>query len=114
LNAFTKYKLCLKSSRKLHFRGESDVEFRGTLSRTVQLRERHCRNEWHSHHDRCLLLRELPESGASSGNVARRPRQVHVEPYESMADLRMNMENSPMPFDGKRLIFGGFETILDI
>ena len=30
-----------------------------------------------------------------------------------MADPRMNKENNPMPFDGKRLIFGGFETILD-
>ena len=30
-----------------------------------------------------------------------------------MADPRMNMENNPMPFDGKRMIYGGFETILD-
>lgn len=30
-----------------------------------------------------------------------------------MEDPRMQPENSPMPFDGKRLIYGGFETIVD-
>ena len=30
-----------------------------------------------------------------------------------MADPRMMMEDLPMPFDGKRLIFGGFSTLLD-
>jgi uncharacterized protein YbaA (DUF1428 family) len=30
-----------------------------------------------------------------------------------MADPRMSKEANPMPFDGKRLIFGGFETILE-
>ncbi|MEH6596712.1 MAG: DUF1428 domain-containing protein [Colwellia polaris] len=29
-----------------------------------------------------------------------------------MADPRMSEENMTMPFDGKRMIFGGFETIL--
>ncbi len=28
-----------------------------------------------------------------------------------MADPRMNAETHPMPFDGKRLIYGGFEVI---
>lgn len=28
-------------------------------------------------------------------------------------DPRMNPENNPMPFDGKRIIYGGFEVILD-
>ena len=31
-----------------------------------------------------------------------------------MADPRMQPDANPMPFDGKRLIFGGFEMILDI
>lgn len=31
-----------------------------------------------------------------------------------MADPRMQSNDLPMPFDGKRLIFGGFRTILDI
>ena len=31
-----------------------------------------------------------------------------------MTDPRMQPENNPMPFDGKRMIYGGFETILDV
>ena len=30
-----------------------------------------------------------------------------------MADPRMQPETNPMPFDGKRLIYGGFEVILE-
>lgn len=30
-----------------------------------------------------------------------------------MADPRMKPDRLPMPFDGKRLIFGGFEKIID-
>jgi uncharacterized protein YbaA (DUF1428 family) len=30
-----------------------------------------------------------------------------------MSDPRMSEENNPMPFDGKRMIFGGFQTILE-
>ena len=30
-----------------------------------------------------------------------------------MEDERMSPENNPMPFDGKRLIYGGFETLLE-
>jgi uncharacterized protein YbaA (DUF1428 family) len=30
-----------------------------------------------------------------------------------MADPRLTPEANPMPFDGKRLIYGGFETIID-
>ena len=29
-----------------------------------------------------------------------------------MADPRMNAENNPMPFDGKRMIYGGFQIIM--
>jgi uncharacterized protein YbaA (DUF1428 family) len=29
------------------------------------------------------------------------------------ADERMKPENNPMPFDGKRLIYGGFETLVE-
>ena len=31
-----------------------------------------------------------------------------------MADERLKPENNPMPFDGKRLIYGGFEVILEV
>jgi len=30
-----------------------------------------------------------------------------------MADPRMQPDVNPMPFDGKRLIYGGFEVIVD-
>jgi uncharacterized protein YbaA (DUF1428 family) len=30
-----------------------------------------------------------------------------------MGDPRMSMEQNPMPFDGKRMIYGGFRTIVD-
>ncbi|HZH07657.1 MAG TPA: DUF1428 domain-containing protein [Lautropia sp.] len=31
-----------------------------------------------------------------------------------MADPRMQPDRNPMPFDGKRVIFGGFEVIVDV
>lgn len=30
-----------------------------------------------------------------------------------MEEMPKAMEDNPMPFDGKRMIFGGFETLLD-
>jgi len=30
-----------------------------------------------------------------------------------MRDPRLQPENNPMPFDGKRMIYGGFEMIVD-
>ncbi|MBL8347712.1 MAG: DUF1428 domain-containing protein [Rubrivivax sp.] len=30
-----------------------------------------------------------------------------------MDDPRMKPEHNPMPFDGKRMIYGGFETLVD-
>ena len=32
---------------------------------------------------------------------------------EVMADPRMQPDTNPMPFDGKRMIYGGFEMIVD-
>lgn len=31
-----------------------------------------------------------------------------------MKDPRMNNKENPMPFDGKRVIYGGFEVILEV
>ena len=31
-----------------------------------------------------------------------------------MEDPRMDPKDNPMPFDGKRMIFGGFQPVLDI
>lgn len=40
-------------------------------------------------------------------------REVRDEAHKKvMADPRMQPDRNPMPFDGKRLIFGGFEMIV--
>ncbi|MEM9838996.1 MAG: DUF1428 domain-containing protein [Pseudomonadota bacterium] len=33
---------------------------------------------------------------------------------KAMADSRLNMEDNPMPFDGKRMIFGGFNALVHV
>ena len=41
-------------------------------------------------------------------------KEVRKSAWEKlMADPRMQPDSNPMPFDGKRMIFGGFETIVD-
>ena len=41
-------------------------------------------------------------------------REVRNEAMKKlMADPRFNPETNPMPFDGKRLIYGGFEVIVE-
>jgi uncharacterized protein YbaA (DUF1428 family) len=41
-------------------------------------------------------------------------RQARDDAWKKvMADPRLQPETNPMPFDGKRLIYGGFEMILD-
>ncbi len=42
-------------------------------------------------------------------------REVRDEGVKKMmADPRMQPGSNPMPFDGKRMIFGGFEVLLDV
>jgi uncharacterized protein YbaA (DUF1428 family) len=42
-------------------------------------------------------------------------RQVRDEGMKQvMADSRLQPDVNPMPFDGKRLIYGGFEMIVDM
>jgi uncharacterized protein YbaA (DUF1428 family) len=42
-------------------------------------------------------------------------RQVRDDGMKKvMADPRMKPDANPMPFDGKRLIFGGFEVIVEV
>jgi len=41
-------------------------------------------------------------------------RQVRDQGMEKvMADPRMHPDTNPMPFDGKRLIYGGFEVLVE-
>ena len=42
-------------------------------------------------------------------------KETHNAGWEKvMADPLMQMDENPMPFDGKRMIYGRFETILDM
>ncbi len=42
-------------------------------------------------------------------------RQVRDKGWKkAMADPRMQPGNGPMPFDGKRMIYGGFEMIVSV
>ena len=42
-------------------------------------------------------------------------RAVRDEAWKKvMTDPRLQPETNPMPFDGKRLIYGGFETIVSV
>ena len=42
-------------------------------------------------------------------------REVRDEGWKKvMADPRLQPDNNPMPFDGKRMIYGGFQTIVDL
>lgn len=42
-------------------------------------------------------------------------RQVRDHGMEmAMADPRLQADSNPMPFDGKRMIYGGFEMIVDL
>lgn len=41
-------------------------------------------------------------------------KEVRDEAWKkTMGDPRLKPETSPMPFDGKRLVYGGFRTIVD-
>jgi len=42
----------------------------------------------------------------------RETRQQGME--KAMADPRLDPDKNPMPFDGMRMIYGGFEMIIDI
>ena len=42
-------------------------------------------------------------------------RKTHEAGWEKvMADPVMQMDKNPMPFDGKRMIYGQFETVVDV
>ena len=42
-------------------------------------------------------------------------REVRDEGWKKvMADPRLQADNNPMPFDGKRMIYGGFQTIVEL
>ena len=59
------------------------------------------------------VKREADETVAFSW-VTWPSREMRDEAWKKMmADPRMQPGTNPMPFDGKRVIFGGFEVILE-
>jgi uncharacterized protein YbaA (DUF1428 family) len=49
--------------------------------------------------------------------IAASQRQRHQAPSVKTQDPRMDPStpgNPPMPFDGKRMIFGGFEQVVEV
>ena len=59
------------------------------------------------------VLREADETVVFSW-VTWPSKEVRDAGWEKMmADPRMQAEENPMPFDGKRMIYGGFETIVE-
>jgi len=46
--------------------------------------------------------------------IVRPSKEVRKAAWDKvMADPRMKPQGNPMPFDGKRMIFGGFEPIIE-
>lgn len=45
---------------------------------------------------------------------ATRDRQMGLLEEVMKSDPRFDPENSPMPFDGKRMIFGGFQSVVEL
>lgn len=59
------------------------------------------------------VLRKADETVVFSW-VAWPSKEVRDSAWEKViADPRLQPENNPMPFDGKRMILGGFETIVE-
>ena len=72
---------------------------------------------------------DVPDGEQTSFNLAvkRQPDEVVVFSWvawpskeareagmeKAMVDERLHPDNNPMPFDGKRLIYGGFQMVLD-
>lgn len=52
--------------------------------------------------------------GVPGNGLLVRPRELRDEVHgKIMADPRLRADKNPMPFDGKRMIFGGFEMIVE-
>ncbi len=59
-----------------------------------------------------LAVKCEPDETVVFGWITWPSKEVRNTGFEkAMADPRMKPENLPMPFDGKRMIFGGFELI---
>lgn len=60
-----------------------------------------------------LAVKREPDETVVFSWITWPSREAHEEAIKKIfADPRMN--DNPMPFDGKRLIYGGFEMILEV
>ena len=56
--------------------------------------------------------RERYKKHAETAAVSKKVRDEGMK--KVMADPRLQPDKNPMPFDGKRLIYGGFEMLVDV
>ena len=61
-----------------------------------------------------MAVQRQPDEAVVFSWIVWPSRQVRDEGMKkAMEDPRMNYDPATMPFDGKRMIFGGFEVIVD-
>ena len=61
-----------------------------------------------------LAVKREPDESVVFSWVTWPSRTARDEGWKKvMADPRLQAENNPMPFDGKRLIYGGFQAIVE-
>jgi uncharacterized protein YbaA (DUF1428 family) len=61
-----------------------------------------------------MAVKCQPEETVVFGWIYWPSREVRQQGMEkAMADPRMKPDKMPMPFDGKRMIYGGFELMVD-
>lgn len=61
-----------------------------------------------------MAVKRQPDETVVFGWITWPSRELRNQGMEKvMSDPRMQPESNPMPFDGKRLIYGGFEVIVD-
>jgi uncharacterized protein YbaA (DUF1428 family) len=56
----------------------------------------------------CFSWIEWPDKATRDAGMAKMQELMHS------GDERVDPEKHPMPFDGARMIFGGFETVLEV
>ncbi|HEX2011312.1 MAG TPA: DUF1428 domain-containing protein [Roseateles sp.] len=62
-----------------------------------------------------MAVQRKPEESVVFAWIAWPSRQVREAGMKkAMADPRLNPAANPMPFDGPRMIFGGFELLLEV
>ncbi|EPC03983.1 RNA signal recognition particle 4.5S RNA [Litchfieldella anticariensis FP35 = DSM 16096] len=61
-----------------------------------------------------MAVKRQPDEAVVFGWIIWPSREVRDQAMaKAMEDPRMQPDVNPMPFDGKRLIYGGFDVILD-